>query len=77
MLNKFIEKIRNNYIINVSFFAYCDVDELLDMRDDEEFDSEWMRVYNILNEINIEDSEKQIIDRIREKSFILIYNLSE
>ncbi|MBD5135545.1 MAG: hypothetical protein HDT39_06225 [Lachnospiraceae bacterium] len=77
MLNKFIEKIRNNDIINVSFFAYCDVDELLDMRDDEEFDSEWMRVYNILNEINIEDSEKQIIDRIREKSFIRIYNLSE
>ena len=77
MLNNLKEKIKNNDIINKSFFADYDVDELLDMRDDDEFDSEWMRVYNILNEINIEDSEKQIIDRIREKSFILVYNLSE
>lgn len=77
MLNKLKEKIKNNDIINMSFFADCDVDELLDLRDDDEFDSEWMRVYNILNQINIEDSEKQIIDSIREKSFLRVYNLSE
>lgn len=77
MLDKLKEKIKNNEIINMSFFADCNVDELLDLRDDDEFDSEWMRVYNVLNEINIGVSEKQTIDSIREKSFLRAYNLLE
>lgn len=75
MLYKLREKIKNK-IFNESFFADCDVDELLDMRDDDEFDSEWMRVYNVLNEINIDDSDKQTIDSVREESFIRAFNLS-
>ncbi len=35
MLNKLNEKIKNNQIINASLFEDCDVDELLDMRDDD------------------------------------------
>ena len=77
MLDKLKEKIKNNEIIYMSFFADCNVDELLDLRDDDEFDSEWMRVYNVLNEINIGVSEKQTIDSIREKSFLRAYNLLE
>ncbi len=77
MLNKLEEKIKNNDIINVSFFVDCDVDELLDLRDNDEFDSEWMRVYNILSEIDIGVFEKQIIDSIREKSYLQAYNLLE
>lgn len=75
MLNKLEEKIKNNDIINVSFFVNCDVDELLDLRDSDEFDSEWMRVYNILSEIDIGDFQKQLIDSIREKSYLQAYNL--
>lgn len=77
MLDKLKEKIKNDEIINMSFIEDCDMDELLDMRDDDEFDSEWMRVYNVLNKINIGVSEKQIIDSIREKSFLKAYSLSE
>ncbi len=77
MLNKLKEKAINNDIINVNFFVDCDINELLDSRDKDEFDSEWMRVYNILNEISIEDSEKQTIDSIRKKIFLQVYNLLE
>lgn len=77
MLDKLKEKIENNEIINMSFITDYDIDELLDMRDDDEFDSEWMRVYNVLNKINVGHSEKQIIDSIREKSFLKAYSLSE
>ena len=46
------------------------------MIDDEEFDSEWMRVYDALNEFEIGDFEKKKIDNIIEKSFLKSYNLS-
>lgn len=77
MLDEMKEKIKNNQIINMTFFKDCDVDELLDMRDDDEFDLEWMRIYNVLDEINIKDSEKQIIDSIRENSFLRVYDLTK
>lgn len=77
MLDKIKDKINKEEIINMSFFENYEADELLDMRDDAEFDSEWMRVFNALNEINIGVSEKQTIDSIREKSFLRAYDLSE
>lgn len=77
MLEKLKEKIESNQIISMNLFANCEVDELLDMRDDNDFDSEWMRVYNVLNKMDIQISEKQAIDSIREKSFLNAYHLLE
>ena len=76
MLDKLKKKIENNQIIQVSFFENNDVDELLDMRDEMEFDSEWMRVYNFLNEMSIRECEKNKINDIREKTFLMAYTLS-
>lgn len=77
MLDKLKEKIETNQIIKKEYFDNYDLDELLDMRDEEEFDSEWIRVYDILNQVEVEQNEKKIIDAIREKSFLMAYNLSE
>jgi len=49
MLDRLLIEIESDKIISDTLFENCDIDELLDMRDDEEFDSEWIRVYNILN----------------------------
>lgn len=77
MLNKLIEKLDNNRIIKLNFFENSNINEILDMRDDEEFDFEWMRIYDSLIKLEINDSKKRIIDDIREKSFLMIYNLSK
>ena len=76
MLNNSLIEVESNRVIRVHLFENCDLEELLDMRDDEEFDSEWMRVYDALNEFEIGDFEKKKIDNIREKSFLKSYNLS-
>lgn len=77
MLNKLLIEIENNKIIVSALFQNYDEEELLDMRDSEEFDSEWMRVYDALNEFEIGDAEKRMIDNLREKSFLQAYNLSQ
>ena len=76
MLNKLLVEVESNKIIRNSLFENYDVDDLLGMRDDKEFDSEWMRVYDTLNRFKIGDFEKKKIDNIREKSFLKSYNLS-
>ena len=76
MLNNLLIEVESNRVIRVPLFENCDLEELLDMRDDEEFDSEWMRVYDALNEFEIGDFEKKKIDNIREKSFLKSYNVS-
>jgi hypothetical protein len=75
MLDRLLIEIESDKIISDTLFENCDIDELLDMRDDEEFDSEWIRVYNILNKAKIENYEKKKIDNIREKSFLKVYDL--
>ncbi len=77
MLDKLETKIANNVIFQADYFKIGNVDELLDMRDEEEFDSEWMRVYDFLNKIEIEECEQEKINDIRKNSFIMAYNLSE
>ncbi len=76
MLEKLKVKIENNQIIKKDFFDNHDLDDLLDMRDDEEFDSEWMRTYDILNRVEMDEKQKKTIDSIREMSFLMAYNLS-
>lgn len=75
MIDKLIIKIRTNSIIEKGYFDDYDIDELLDMRDDEEFDLEWIRIYDILNQIKVGENEQKIIDTIREESFLMAYNL--
>ena len=77
MLDKLKNKIVNNQVIKVDFFENCDIDDLLDMRDEDEFDSEWVRVYNDLNNIEIEEHEQEKIDEISKLSFLMAYNLSD
>lgn len=75
MLDRMLIEIESNRTIYDALFKDCDIDELLDMRDDKEFDSEWIRVYHVLNIAKIEHYEKKKIDQIREKSFLKVYNL--
>ncbi|WP_277408698.1 hypothetical protein [Lacrimispora xylanisolvens] len=45
MLTLLLKKINEGKIISSEMFSKMDIDELLDLRDESEFDSEWMRVF--------------------------------
>lgn len=77
MIEKLLKKIEDNNIIRPKYFDDCDIDELLDMRDDKVFDGEWIKTYNELNNNNFTDVEKKEINVIREKSFLMAYSISE
>lgn len=50
-------------------FNKLDIDELLDLRDEPAFDSEWMRVFNQIKELSCSETDMQIIDNIRKESY--------
>ncbi len=61
-------------------FGTLDIDDLLDKRDAEVFDAEWIRVYNAVESLkSVEDyseMEKKINSEVREQVFKMIYELS-
>lgn len=61
-------------------FTAIDIDNLLDNRDRDPFDSEWMRVYREIEAIKKEktytDEDKNYVSNVREKAFMKIYHLS-
>lgn len=61
-------------------FSTLDIDELLDNRDAEVFDAEWIRVYNVVESLkNAEkysEVEKKNNSEIREQVFRIIYELT-
>lgn len=76
MVNLLLKNIKKGKIINNRIFYNCDFDELLDLRDEECFDSEWMRVYNLLNNMVVDKSYYQIIDEIRKETYLRAYKES-
>lgn len=69
-------KIDNNNFFQDSM-KNIDLDELLDLRDVEVFESEWIRVYDNLAEVVLETNQKKEVDEIRKLSFIKAYNMFE
>ena len=61
-------------------FGTLDIDELLDKRDAEAFDAEWIRVYNAIESLksveNYSEMEKKNNSKVREQVFRIIYELS-
>ena len=61
-------------------FSTLDIDELLDNRDAEVFDAEWIRVYNVVESLknaeNYSEVEKKNNSEVREQVFRIIYELT-
>ena len=61
-------------------FSTLDIDELLDNRDAEVFDAEWIRVYNVVESLknaeNYSEVEKKNNSEVREQVFRMIYELT-
>ena len=77
MLKLLLNKIEAGDIINNKMFADKDIDELLDLRDEEIFDSNWINIFSKVNSETLVDEITQLINKIRELSFIKAYEYSE
>lgn len=75
MMHKLVTRIKEQKIFNHKTFS-GNIDDLLDFRDEVEFDSEWMRIYDVLEQYSMdEDTEKEIAE-VRQAAFQTAYDLS-
>lgn len=76
MLKDIIKKIEKNGTLSRNSFHKRDINTLLDLREEAEFDTEWMRVYNMLKQKEVNDIYKDDINTICEKAYLAAYELS-
>ena len=77
MLKRLNEKILNNDFFDKKYLQAIDIDELLDLRDNKEFDDEWVRVFEKTKEQSIKSETVEQINEIRENVFKKIYDFTE
>ena len=69
MLKRLNEKILNNDFFDKKYLQAIDIDELLDLRDNKEFDDEWVRVFEKTKEYSI---KSETVEQINYNSKIII-----
>ncbi len=74
MLKRLNEKIKSCDFWDDEYLSNIDIDETLNLRDEKEFDSEWIRIYELTQKNLIDEENQKIIDEIRENSFRSIYD---
>jgi len=73
MLEKLINNIKNNNIFDKTYLRNIDTTMFLDMRDEKEFDDEWVRVFEYFDNILIEEEYLLEINKVRECVYLKIY----
>lgn len=69
--------IHEENLFDSDYIKNLDIDEFLELREDsEDFEANWMRVYNELQKSELDETVKLEIDKIREGVFRLIYQFS-
>lgn len=76
MINLLLKKIKEDKMISGKMFNKLNIDELLDLRDEPAFDSEWMRVFSQIKELSCSETDMQIINNIRKESYLKAYQAS-
>ncbi|OCG61359.1 hypothetical protein A9G41_10890 [Gilliamella sp. Nev5-1] len=68
----------NHYLsdpINFDFLKALNADQALDLRDEPEFDNQWVNSFNTLNKKSFKKEEIELINILREKAFKLSFQL--
>ena len=75
MLNELLEK------INQEMFDKIDCDSILDLRDCEWFESNWINLHNQIEQLKLKkeysEESKRFSDEYKKKAFLQVYNLSQ
>lgn len=64
-----LRAIQNGILLGRSTFEDIDADEVLSGRDEPDFDSEWVRLFEQLKDITLDDDETRKINQLREVAF--------
>ena len=75
MLEKLENIISNNQLLSENLFIKNNLEELLMLRENKNFDEKWIKIYNVLN-VNDYSNKKELIDRIRKIVFRRAYDIS-
>lgn len=77
MLNELLKRIKNGELLSLKLFNNLDEDTVLDIRDEPEFENEWLRVSDILDTMKVDSKNDELIYEIRKHSFINVYNITK
>lgn len=78
-LQRFKELIDSKILLSENTFVIDDIESILNYRDEADFDEEWIRNYNAINEKKglIDLKSKELIQEIREVSFKAVYDAAQ
>lgn len=77
MLYELKDRIMTTVFFDINYLLNVNIDDILDMRDDEIFDNQWIQNYELVYNNKINDDICQLIDIIREIVFRKIYDITQ
>ena len=80
-IQELINKIQNEKLLSATIFLGCDLDEILDVRDSESFEKDWLQCFkkikNKLEKSPLTKPQIDLIDKLREVSFMAVSNATK
>lgn len=76
MLEKILSKIKQGNMFSDKELLDLDENYVLDLRDEPEFENEWLRLSEIAEAVELSETEKTLIDKICKHSFLAVYNIT-
>ncbi len=77
MLEKLLNKIETGKMFSADYLQNLDEDEVLDLRDESEFEDEWLRVSNRVESAEFTEKENDLIKKICKQAFLKVYDATQ
>lgn len=76
MFENIMNAIKKKKLFDREYLLALEIDEVLDLRDDDDFSENWMRIYNELQKYKLEEEEKNKITEVIKGIFLLVYEFT-
>ena len=78
--NSFFERlsvyIKKKKLFDRDYLLSLEIDKILDLRNNDDFSENWMRIYNELQTYKLEEERKNEITEIIKEIFLLVYEIT-
>lgn len=72
-----LKKLQESNLFNTKNFQQLEIDDALDMRDEPDFEDDWMRVSDALEEMECSAEDATMIKEICKQAFLAVYHVTE
>lgn len=76
MLEKLLSKIKQGNMFSDRELLDLDENYVLDLRDEPEFEAEWLRLVEEVETIELSEIDEMLINKICKHSFLAVYNIT-